>query len=280
LPDETYNYLMRIISFLSIILLSITVSSCIPVEAPGLLSSTDPTPVLTATPLPPTDTPVPAFTSTLTPIPTDTPTPTLTDTPTPADTATPAATPTPVVLRGTVLEHSNCRYGPGAVFLYKYGILPTSYMEIIGRDEAGTWLLIRAIGGDNPCWLKAVLMDVKGDVMTVPQVDPDIILPWSPYYPNPLTGVSATRNGSDVTVFWDELITKAGDEIKLEASQMMYVIEAWVCKNGKITFTVIGSNTTAAKISDEPGCTEPSHARVYGADKHGYTPWVEIPWPK
>jgi hypothetical protein len=181
---------------------------------------------------------------------------------------------------GSVLEHANCRYGPGAVFLYKYGLLPTSYMQIIGRDQAGTWFLIHSRGGDDYCWIKGALMQVEGDVMTVPEVDPDIILAWSPYYPNPLTGVSATRNGGEVTVSWNELITKAGDEIKLEASQTMYVIEAWVCKDGKITFAVIGSNTTAAKVPDEPGCSEPSHARVYGADKHGYTPWIEIPWPK
>jgi hypothetical protein len=259
--------------------------ACTSVAGTPITSSTATAHHSTVTPsLPPSSTPTsaPAFTPTSTQIPTlpETLTPTLTNTPAPTTSATPATTPTPVVLRGTVLEHSNCRYGPGAVFLYKYGILPTSYMEIIGRDEAGTWLLIRAIGGDNPCWLKAALMDANGDVMTVQQVDPDIILPWSPYYPNPLTGVSATRNGSEVAVFWNELITKPGDEIKLEASQMMYAIEAWVCKNGKITFTVIGSNTTAAQVPDEPGCSEPSHGRVYGADKHGYTPWVEISWPK
>jgi hypothetical protein len=152
-------------------------------------------------------------------------------------------------------------------------------MEIIGRDPAGTWLLIHSRQGEDYCWIKATLMEVKGDVMLVPEVDPDIILPWTRYYPNPLTGVSATRNGSEVTVFWDQLVTKAGDEIKLEANQTMYLIEAWVCKDGKITFTVVGSNTLAAKIIDEPSCSEPSHGRVYGADKHGYTPWMTIPWP-
>jgi hypothetical protein len=151
-------------------------------------------------------------------------------------------------------------------------------MEIIGRDPAGTWLLIRAIGGDNPCWIKASLMDPRGDVMNVPYVDPDIILPESKYY-GALTGVYATRRGNEVIVSWNALFTKAGDEIKLEASQMFYVIEAWVCIQGNVTFTVIGSNITLANISDEPGCSEPSHGRVYGAEKHGYTPWVEIPWP-
>jgi hypothetical protein len=244
------------------------------------LIATEPPPMLTKTPpptLPPTATLEPTLTPTVTPIPTDTLTPTITLTPTNTLTITPTST--PVKLMGTVLEHSNCRYGPGAVFLYKYGLLPTTRMEVIGRDQAGTWLLIHSRGGEDHCWIKAILMEVDGDVMTVPEVDPDIIQAWSPYYPNPLTGVSATRNGNEVTVFWDPLITKAGDEIKLEASQTYYVIEAWVCREGKITFTVIGSNTTAAKVPDESGCSEPSHARLYGADKHGYTPWIEIPWP-
>jgi hypothetical protein len=268
---------MRIASIIFCLFL-LTIVSCAPVgtlrsdaqgTAVNLPSATEPPPSLAAT-LPSTFTSTATFEPTLTP--------TLTSTPTTTPTFGPTST--PVVLMGTVLEHSNCRYGPGAVFLYKYGLNATAYMEIIGRDEAGTWLLIHSRKGEDYCWIKASLMEVKGDLMTVPQVDPDIILPWSPYYPNPLTGVSATRNGNEVTVFWDPLITKAGDEIKLEASQMMYIIEAWVCKNGKITFTVIGSNTIAAKVPDEPGCTEPSHGRVYGADKHGYTPWVEIPWPK
>ena len=110
--------------------------------------------------------------------------------------------------------------------------------------------------------------------MTVPEVDPDIIQAWSPYYGS-LTGVSATRNGSEVTIFWDALILNAGDD----SLQTPYVIEAWVCTGSRITFTVVGSYTTAVRIMDEPGCSAPSHGRVYGAEKHGYTGWVEIPWP-
>jgi hypothetical protein len=253
--------------------------ACIPVSYPNQSTPARLDPTFTEVPestLAPSNSPEPTatttFTPTLTPLPSDTavPTPTATFTDTPTITPTSA----PVVLRGKVLEHSNCRYGPGAVFLYKYGILPTTNMEIIGRDQAGTWLLVRAIGGDNPCWLKATLMDVRGDVLSIPEVDPDIIQAWSPYY-GPLTGVSATRNGSEVTVFWDPLILKAGDD----SLQTPYVIEAWVCTGGKITFTVAGSYTTAARITDEPGCSALSHGRVYGAEKHGYTRWVEIPWP-
>jgi hypothetical protein len=151
-------------------------------------------------------------------------------------------------------------------------------MDIIGRDEAGTWLLVRAIGGSNPCWIKATLVAPRGDVMLVPQVDPDIILAWSPYYPA-LTGVTASRNGDEVVVSWDPLYTKAGDEIQIADSQMLYVIEAWLCKEGNLVFTVIGSNLTFATLHDEAGCASPSIARVYAAEKHGYTQWMKIPIP-
>jgi hypothetical protein len=222
------------------------------------------------------------YTPSPTPSPTPSQTPTQTSTPTPTQTVTPTSTPTPTAtseptyatLRGEVLELANCRYGPGAAYLYKYGLGEGSNLEVIGRNPLGTWILVQAIGGNNPCWVNAKIMKVKGDVMSVAPVDPDIILPWSPYY-GPVTGVSAIRNGNEVTVFWDPVILKAGDD----SEQVPYLIEAWVCVNSELVFTVVGAYAIAAKINDEPGCSEPSHGRIYAAEKHGYTPWVEIPWP-
>lgn len=256
----------KIIGILSLLLFEVSCGETTspPPETPVLITYTPP-PVL-STKIPPSASPASPFIPTWTLTPTSTYTPTIT----PSTTNTPI----PLILRGTVLEHSNCRYGPSPVFLYKYGVLPTSYMEVIGRDQAGTWLLIRAIGGDNPCWLKATLMDVKGDIMSLSEMDPDVVLPWSPYY-NALTGVSAVRSGNRVTVFWNRLVLKAGDD----SLQTPYLIEAWVCVNQVITFTVVGSWNTAANVPDEPGCLSPSHARIYGAEKHGYTRWVQIPWP-
>ena len=184
----------------------------------------------------------------------------------------PSVTPTYAILRGEVLVRANCRYGPGAPYLYKYGLVPGSNLEIIGRTDTGSWILIQAIGGNNPCWVKATLMEVKGDVM---DVQPTYIpLPPSPYY-GPLKGVSARRDGNMVTVFWSPLSLRAGDN----SEQTPYVIEAWVCNEGKIVFTPVGAYGSAVEIPDEIGCSEPSHGRITAAEKHGYTPFVEIPWP-
>ena len=220
----------------------------------------------------PTDLPTRTFTPTSTPAPTETPT--LTHTPTQAPTETPTKTPIPTyaILRGEVLERSNCRYGPGAPYLYKYGLVVGSNLEVIGRNDLGTWILVRAIGGNNPCWVKASLMEVKGDVMSVAPTY--IPLPQSPYY-GPLKGVSAMRSGSEVSIFWSGFTLRAGDE----TASAPYLVEAWICQDGQLVFTPIGSYETAVKVVDEPGCSEPSHGRVYGVEKHGYTNWVEIPWP-
>lgn len=193
---------------------------------------------------------------------------------TPSPTQTPTATPIPtyIFLRGEVLLRSNCRYGPGAPYLYKYGLVAGSNLEIIGRNDLGTWILVRAIGGNNPCWVKASLMKIKGDVM---HVAPTYIpLPPSPYY-GPLEGVLARRDGDEVTVFWSPLQLRAGDD----SGQYPYLIEAWVCTGGQLIFTPVGTYANAVAIRDEAGCSEPSHGRIFGVEKHGYTRSVEIPWP-
>ncbi len=222
-------------------------------------------PPLPTEPEQPTETPTPTATETLQPTETPTPTPTVTATPTPI--------PTYVVLRGKVLaEQANCRYGPGAPYLYKYGVYLDTVLEIIGRTDSGAWVLVQAIGGSNACWVKADLLEIRGDVMNVAPTYID--LPPSPYY-GPLTGVSVVRNGDEVIVAWNPLYLRAGDD----SEQTPYVVEAWVCQGGALVFLPVGSYATQVNIQDEWGCSQASHARVTAAEKHGYTAFVEVPWP-
>ena len=225
------------------------------------------------TPLP---TPSPSQTATITAsfTPSETPAPSFTATHTLAPSETPTATITPTfaILRGKVLQQANCRYGPGAPYLYKYGVYPDTVLEIIGRTEAGTWVVVRAIGGTNPCWVKADLIEIRGDVMAVAPMY--LELPHSPYY-GAMTKVSASRDGDEVTVSWGGIQLRAGDD----SEQTPYVIEAWVCKDGVLVFTPVGSYGFSTRIADEPGCQAASHGRITAAEKHGYTAWVEIPWP-
>ena len=241
---------------------------------PEASATPKPIPSFTNTPSP-TASPSPTSTRTATPTVTKTATATatLTPTPSPTQTPTPTVTPTYAILRAQVLVRANCRYGPGAPYLYKYGLVPGSNLEVIGRNDRGTWILIQAIGGNNPCWVKASLMDIRGEVMTVaPTYLP---LPQSPYY-GPPTGVHAKREGDQVIVSWFYMQFRAGDD----TASPPYLVEAWTCIDGEIVFTPIGSYLNLVNIPDEPGCDEPSHARLFGVEKHGYTRWVEIPWPQ
>jgi hypothetical protein len=238
-------------------------------SAPQLVQVTAESPPVTLTPVTPR--------STSTDHPTPSPRPTFTQPPTqtPTTTSTATATPTPVytILRGTVLVRSSCRYGPGAPYLYKYGLVPGSNLDIIGRNDAGTWILVQAIGGFNPCWVKASLMEIKGDVMTVAPTY--IPLPQSPYY-GPPEWVQAKRNGNEVTIYWKPVHYRAGDE----TAEAPYLIEAWICTGGRLVFTPLGVYDVQTKIIDEPGCSEPSHGRLYFVEKHGYSRWIKIPWPE
>jgi len=201
---------------------------------------------------------------------THTPSPTTTQTPTMSHTNTPL--PTYVVLRGEVLERSNCRYGPGAPYLYKYGLVPGSNLDIIGRNDLGTWVLVQAIGGDNPCWVKASLMELQGQVMNL---EPTYLpLPASPYY-RPPYGVQAERQGDQVIVKWIWVSLRAGDE----TAESPYLIEAWLCQAGQLIFTPIGPLGPEVTMTDERSCSERSHGRIALVEKHGYSQWTEIPWP-
>ena len=252
------------------------------------LSACGTTATLSPTTVPATDTVIPsataAPTATLTEQPTLTSTSTLTATPNPTDTPvpteTPTATPTPVPtyvkLRGKVIvDQAVCHYGPGAPYLYKYGVYRDSNLEILRRESRSNYVEVQAIGGNNRCWVRADYFEIKGDLANLEPVSAeDVPLPITPYY-GPLTGVSAQRDGDTVTVFWHPLVLKLGDD----SEQTPYIVEAFVCQGGQFVFIPVGARTTAATVTDEEGCEEESHGYVVGAEKHGYTPRVRIPWP-
>lgn len=257
---------MRDWKLAKLFLLLLALSACVPTPRPAAPAEELPSATVTFThtlELPPSLTPEPSETLIVQP------------TVTPTVTATPAPSATWAVLRGEVLQRANCRYGAGAVYLYKYGLVPGSNLEIIGRNMPGTWLQVRAIGGDNPCWVKADLMAPTGDVMSVAPVSPeDFDLPRSPYYgPPAVTGVQ--RDGDQVTVTFSGIVLRAGDD----SLQTPYVVEAWLCRGGELVFEALGTDMNAITFTDEAGCAEPSRARLTAAEKHGYTAFVEIPPP-
>lgn len=274
---------------LLLLLAAACAAGCSPVRlaetaAPGLVfqtpmpaPSSTPAPVSpTALPSPPGPAQPPASSPAATASATSTATATATATETPAASATATPIPTYVKLRGKVIiEQAVCHYGPGAPYLYKYGVYKGSNLEILRRVEYGNYIEIQAIGGNNPCWVREDYLEIKGSLQDLEPVSAaDVRLPISPYY-TPPAGVSARRDGNVVTIFWTPLALRPGDD----SEQVPYIVEAWVCQNGQYVFIPAGSYQTALEIRDEPGCSLPSHGFLIAAEKHGYTRRVEIPWP-
>lgn len=238
------------------------------------------TPTRTFSPTPtPTETP----TRTLTPIPTNTPTstdpPTPTQTPTPLYTPTitltptcsPTITPTPTYkpIAAIVKVQSHCRHGPGVAYLHEWTLYPNVRVDIIGRNDLGTWVYVDPWTYAHYCWVNASLLEIRGNLFDAPPYYSS--LPFSTLY-KPPTGAHAVRNGNNVTISWNPVWMTQDD-------YRGYLIEAWLCQDGQLIFTPMRSDETILVVTDEPGCLEPSGARLYTAEKHGYTQWVIVPWP-
>lgn len=243
-----------------------------PTATPTITASLTPSPSPTATPThtaTSTDTPPP----TPTPTSTNTPTPAGTPTPTPTPSRTPTITPTPTYdpPDARVQVQANCRYGPGAAYLYEWGLYPTDRVEIYGRNDLGTWVYVDPWTYMDRCWVKTEFLDVfRGDVFDAPPYYGR--LPKSDLY-TPPQNAGATREGDRVIINWTPVWMTEDDD-------RGYLIEAWVCRDRQIVFTPIHVDWPPAYVIDEPGCSQPSSARLYTAEKHGYTAWVKVPWPE
>jgi hypothetical protein len=237
-------------------------ASPIPIPSPTAKSS----PTRTATSIP-TDTPAPSPTST----PSGTPTPAYTPTAslTPTITLTPTATPTYKPIAAIVLDQANCRYGPGAAYLYEYGLYPGVRVDIIGRNDLGDWAYVHPWTFFDRCWVRSDLLEIRGELFEAPPYYSR--LPFGELY-QPPTNVRASRNGDQVTIAWDPVWMTEDD-------YRGYLIEAWLCQDGQLLFTPLRSDETQVFVTDEAGCSEASGARLYTAEKHGYTQWVLVRWP-
>jgi hypothetical protein len=117
----------------------------------------------------------PRFTAT--PIPSRTPLPTATFTasstvipPTPSDTPTPSATP-PILGSVSSLQSINVREGPGTNFSAIVALRPATRVEILGRNNDGTWLNIRMEDGDEG-WVSANLIRLQATPTSLPTMTP------------------------------------------------------------------------------------------------------------
>ncbi len=238
-----------------------------------------PVPSLTAPPsATATATIAPSATSSPTSSPSPTPTATHSETPSGPPTATlrpsrtPSITPTPTFdpPDGRVLQQANCRYGPGAAYLYEWGLYPGNRVDILAVNQMGDWYYVHPWYFQGDCWVRADLIElIRGDVSTLRPFYG--ILPFSELY-KPPRYVEAVRDGDTVTISWPSVWMTEDD-------YRGYLIEAWLCVDGQILFSAFDIDGTRWSVTDQAGCMQPSSGRLYTAEKHGYTEWRLIPWP-
>jgi hypothetical protein len=245
----------------------------------------------TSTPVPAsTPTGISTMTSTLTATQAPTLTPTTTQTFTPTVTALPTLTPVPTyqTLRGVVIaDRVNCRYGPGEPYLYREGFRVGTEMEFFGRmeirsgDTTATWLYGLAEFYEDPCWVNARSIELKGDVSNLESdYYPDKAPPPYLNHPDfpPPQNVIAVRRGDLVSIYWMGYLLAPGD--REDVNRPQYLVEVWICQGGRIMFTPIGAFVESVQVRDEAACSEPSHGQVFIAHKDGYVGPVAIPsWP-
>jgi hypothetical protein len=138
-----------------------------------------------------------------------------------------------------------------------------------GRNNSGTWLWIQPDNLTYQCWIAASNVDVTGDIFSL-RVAP-VRLPHSVLYGSP-TGISAVRDGDQVTVSWQPVNMTEDDN-------RGYMIEANVCQDGNLIWLAVATMETSYTFTDESTCSTASNGLLYTVEKHGYTDPVPIPWP-
>ncbi len=236
---------------------------------PTLTSTFSLTPSATAT-----NTETPTFTTTFTVTLTPTETLTSTYTLTPTLTLTPTKTPSPTYdfPKLMVNEQAHCRYGPAAAYLHAGDLYAGDKGVVWGRYSNSDWLYVKMDKFNYPCWLAPSVASVTGNIslLAYQQVN----LPMSTLY-GPPDGVSASRDGDKVTVTWNsDYMTQDDDR--------GYMLDVFVCQNGNYLWYPVSlpdQYHTSYTFTDQGGCSQPSGGQLAAVEKHGYTTFVDIPWP-
>jgi len=216
-----------------------------------------------------TDTPEVTPTSTHTAMP-----PTLTFTPTVVLPPTITTTPTFAFPTVTVNKQAHCRYGPSVAYLHAADLYSGDMGTVRGRYPYSNWLYIKFDKLNYFCWTAPSVVDVVGEVSKVGYKELNLQSIGSNQY-GPPTGVTAVRNGNEVTISWNQVhMTKDKDR--------GYLLELFVCQDTIYkwwTDSYPDQYTTTYTVKDEAGCAQPSSGKLYTVEKHGFSDPAIIPWP-
>jgi len=250
-------------------LIALLLDACAILSEPSVPSGTLPpaSPTLTFSPAD-TATREPSVTCSPSPAATWTRTPEPSFTPTPSGTPTVTLSPAPDIPAAMGLMDANCRYGPGTVYLYKLTFHEGDTAVVDGRNYTGSWLWISPEGVDFHCWVSAETVETSVPVDQILRVYPP--LPTNDSVAS-LSGVTASRSNSSVTISWNAAPPSL---------ELAYLVEARVCQSGHLIEVVQTTTSTSMTLTDEKTCSSESSALVRTQNKLGYSIPVQVPWPK
>ena len=118
---------------------------------------------------------------------------------TPATLASPSAvTPTSATAMLTINEATNCRSGPSANYEIITSAPAGTQAEIVGKDTADNYWLIKTPNGTGTCWMSGQYATPSGSYAALPEVTPDAPTPNVPSRPGSLFYDFTCTNGGTV----------------------------------------------------------------------------------
>jgi hypothetical protein len=174
----------------------------------------------------------------------------------------------------TVNKQAHCRYGPSVAYLHAADLYPGDVGSVRRRYIYSNWLYIKFDKLNYFCWVAPSVVEIVGDISTVAYKELNLQSIGSNQY-GPPTGVTAVRNGNEVTISWNQ-VPMSNDKDR------GYLLELFVCQDTIYywwTDSYPDQYSTSYTIRDEAGCAQPSSGKLYTVEKHGFSEPAIIPWP-
>lgn len=109
-----------------------------------------------------------------------------------------ASTPTTVPAMLTINQATNCRGGPGPNYEIIISAPAGTKAEIVGKDTADNYWLIKTPNGSGTCWMSGQYATPSGGYAALPEVTPQAPTPGVPSRPGSLYYNFTCTNGATV----------------------------------------------------------------------------------
>lgn len=189
---------------------------------------------------------------------------TFTETPTQTLTPTPLFTSTPVVPQISVSVPTNCRNGPGKVYLQVGALLVGETAQVYGRDPTSRyWYIPNPDSSSEFCWVWGEYATLTGNTAFLPFYTPPptptpTLTPTPTFTPTPSPGFEASYSSLDTCVGW-------WVEIKLKNTGSIHFKSMGITIKDTVTDIVIANFMDGFTNID--GCLSTTTRDTLGVDK-------------